>query len=280
MPFRYYLSACAIFKNENDYLAEWILFHQLMGVEHFYLYENDGEEKAQEILAPFIKRGIVTLRTCSGPLAQGRAYEDCIQSQKNHSRWIAFIDLDEFFFSPLSNSLPNMLEKYEAHVALGVNWLMFGSSGWLKKPCGLTIENYTWRGKLNFILPMPHLLKKDGNYRPMNSHIKSIVNPQWASRYADPHSFHYTDQKFAVTENYEPLHGPWSETISLQKFRIHHYWTRSREECLKKIRRGRADTNQSRMPSECEVRDHLLNEQQDLTLVPYAESIRPALAEL
>lgn len=35
-----YLSIGAIFKDEAPYLAEWIEFHRLVGVEHFFLYDN------------------------------------------------------------------------------------------------------------------------------------------------------------------------------------------------------------------------------------------------
>src|SRR5947209_4668609 len=34
------LAICAIFKDEAPYLAEWVTFHRLMGVDRFYLYDN------------------------------------------------------------------------------------------------------------------------------------------------------------------------------------------------------------------------------------------------
>jgi hypothetical protein len=37
---QYYLSIVACFLNENDYLKEWIDFHILMGVNHFFLYNT------------------------------------------------------------------------------------------------------------------------------------------------------------------------------------------------------------------------------------------------
>ena len=37
---KYKVSICAIFKNEAKYLREWIEFHKIVGVEHFYLYNN------------------------------------------------------------------------------------------------------------------------------------------------------------------------------------------------------------------------------------------------
>ena len=35
-----YLSICAIYRDEAPYLVEWIEFHRLVGVEHFYLYDG------------------------------------------------------------------------------------------------------------------------------------------------------------------------------------------------------------------------------------------------
>ena len=41
-----YLSVCAIYRDEAHYLAEWIEFHRLVGVERFFLY-NNGDREAQ-----------------------------------------------------------------------------------------------------------------------------------------------------------------------------------------------------------------------------------------
>ena len=37
-----YLSLCLICKDENDYLAEWLDYHILAGVERFYIYDDDS----------------------------------------------------------------------------------------------------------------------------------------------------------------------------------------------------------------------------------------------
>jgi hypothetical protein len=34
----YTLAACAVFWNEKPYLFEWVVYHYLIGVQHFYLY--------------------------------------------------------------------------------------------------------------------------------------------------------------------------------------------------------------------------------------------------
>ena len=55
-----YLSVCAIYKNEARYLAEWLEFHLLAGVEHFFLYDNNSTDDHREVLAPYLRAGVVT----------------------------------------------------------------------------------------------------------------------------------------------------------------------------------------------------------------------------
>ena len=37
-----YLAICAIVKDENDYLPEWLDYHFRLGVEKIYLYDDDS----------------------------------------------------------------------------------------------------------------------------------------------------------------------------------------------------------------------------------------------
>ena len=39
-----YLAVCAIYRNEAPYLREWIEFHRLVGVERFFLYNNESTD--------------------------------------------------------------------------------------------------------------------------------------------------------------------------------------------------------------------------------------------
>ena len=38
------LSFVAIVKNEAPYIVEWIEFHRLVGVDKFYIYDNESSE--------------------------------------------------------------------------------------------------------------------------------------------------------------------------------------------------------------------------------------------
>ena len=43
---KYYFSICAIFKDESLSIKEWIEYHKLIGVEHFYLYNNNSTDSS------------------------------------------------------------------------------------------------------------------------------------------------------------------------------------------------------------------------------------------
>ena len=47
---KYRISICGIFKNEAPFLKEWIEFHEMIGIEHFYLYNNNSDDNFEEIL--------------------------------------------------------------------------------------------------------------------------------------------------------------------------------------------------------------------------------------
>ena len=53
-----YLAACTIYRDDAAYLAEWIEFHRLMGVERFFLYDNGSTDNHREVLAGYLAEGV------------------------------------------------------------------------------------------------------------------------------------------------------------------------------------------------------------------------------
>ena len=188
----YYLSICAIFRNEASYLDEWIQFHKSNGVEHFFLYNHLSTDDSIQKLTPYIDAGIVTTINWlvnNHIKAQPKAYQHCLDNHGQSSRWIAFIDLDEFLFSPCGN-LVDMLKEYESYCGVVVHWQCYGSSGHVNRPDGLVTENYLYRAKTNWV---------------RNQRVKSIVNPDLALRPVGPHFFKYNEFSCAVNENHIPV---------------------------------------------------------------------------
>ena len=54
---RYKTAICLIFKDEAPFLQEWIEYHHLIGIEHFYLYNNNSTDNYEEVLKPYIDKG-------------------------------------------------------------------------------------------------------------------------------------------------------------------------------------------------------------------------------
>ena len=219
----YQLAACLIFKNEADYLNEWINFHRLVGVEKFFLYNNNSEDDYERVLGPYVAEGVVTLHDIPirHPSAQVEAYNSCLRTYRRHARWIAFIDIDEFLCAPEDDSVLNVLRDYDQYPAIALNWLMFCTSGHILKPEGLVIENYT-------------RCQAGGN-----RHVRLITNPLKTERFVSAHEAIYYDGRYAVNEGREEVRGPYSTPPSIARLRVNHYWTKSVEEYfLKKLSRG------------------------------------------
>lgn len=138
------LAVCAIFKNEGRFLKEWIDYHITVGVNHFYLYNNNSDDNYYEILAPYIDKGIVDLIQWPQNHAQMECYRDCYDNHSSECEWIGFIDIDEFVCPISSYSIVNFLNKYSNLPSVAIYWKQFGSNGILEHDFSkLVIEQYT-----------------------------------------------------------------------------------------------------------------------------------------
>jgi hypothetical protein len=252
-------------------------------VERFYLYNNRSDEDGhREALAPYIADGTVVLHewpdclpphVITGEAAQTATYEHCLQNYGRSSRWMAFIDLDEFLFSPTGRPLPEVLPEYERWPGVGANWAVFGTSGHLTKPDGLVTECYVRRTKR----------------RGYNDKIRSIVDPRRVRSFCLAHFFMFNGEPpVAVDEKHRPIYGrkgsPYASTeeVSWEKLRVNHYTTRSEEEFRRKLKLVRPDTGRLREYKETQLERMLtvMNEVEDRTIQMYLPALREELYSL
>ena len=234
--FNDYLSIACIVKNEEEYIVEWIEFHMLVGVERFYIFDNGSTDNTKHILLPYISKGIVVYINYPGKVAQVNAYNDALRLAKKKTKWLAFIDADEFIVPVEEESIKDVLTEFEDEVALGVNWIVYGPCGHQHPPEGLVINNY----KKTF---------EDRN-NELNCRIKSIVQPQKTKCMVSPHFGIYKKGRFAVDEKHKPITGAAAYVQdgractlfnSAEKIRLNHYWTKSLDELKIKCNRGYPD---------------------------------------
>lgn len=130
----YKVSICAIFKNEAAYLKEWIEYHKIVGIDHFYLYNNNSEDNYLSILNSYIEEGTVTLTQWPQNQAQMKCYQDGIERFKNETEWMAFIDIDEFIVPNVTDNVYDYLKPFQKkYPVVMAYWKMFGTSGKLKR---------------------------------------------------------------------------------------------------------------------------------------------------
>jgi hypothetical protein len=129
-------------KNEAPYLPEWIEYHLIVGIEDFFLVDNNSTDGTAASLRPSLACGIVTFGKWPGFSQQFIIYNHYIQIIKDQSYWIAVIDVDEFMVPLEGRSVPDILRSLQGAVGVTVNWVTDGGNGIDKHEPGLVIERF------------------------------------------------------------------------------------------------------------------------------------------
>ena len=274
-----YLAICAIYQDEAEFLPEWIAFEHLMGVQRFFLYNDDSQDDSRKVLEPVVRSGLVVdhdvaeLPGTAEALAtespkyhqQGWSYQHALDNYTDEAQWIAFVDVDEFVFSPTGKGLPEVLATYERWPGIVVNRATYGTSGHQTNPKGLLLEHFTQR--------------LDETGRPIS--VKSVVQPHRVKHKINGHSFAYVDG-LAIDEHHNEVEGWFTDPQTFDTLRINHYWTKSQDWCDQKFARPRwgfpLGRPWARKPDDDFQR--AMNEIHDPVLVDMAPAVKAEIARL
>ncbi len=220
-----YLSLCLIIKDENPYLKEWLDYHILLGIDHFWIYDNESQEPVVNAIPEYIKKGWVTVNPIRGKGMQLYAYDHCIQTYGYLTKWIGFIDTDEFLVPKTTKTIPEFLVDFEDFGGLAVSSVFFGADGNKDRPLCGQVAGYLARSSDDF---------------SMNRLIKSIVQPDKVVFPISPHHFMYKEGFFCVNEKIDRVDTQFFP-CNVKKIQLNHYFTRSMFEWKEKMSRGRGD---------------------------------------
>ncbi len=233
------LSIAAILKDEGHYLKEWLDYHLAAGVDHFYLYDNDSTDDTREVVKPYLEAGQVNYFSVPGELAQMPAYNDAVRRFRFATRYLAFLDCDEFLFPKTEQGIAEVVDEVLSAnpnaAGLAVNWQVFGSNGQETADYSKgVLERFTRRAPSDWFEPPARATLPVGNI-----HIKTVANPRFIRYIVNPHYAYYFDGKFAVNTAGGRVTHWGNEPVLADKLVVNHYLTKSKEEFQNKMGRGR-----------------------------------------
>ena len=219
--FKYNLSVMLIVKDAAQYMDEWINYHKLVGVDHFYIYDNESTDGLKEVLDPYIKKGLITYTYWPGRRQQIPAYNNAMVKYRKETKWMAFIDDDEFIVPVEKKTIPEVLDELNVEAGLAMPWVMYGVSGQKEQAKGLVMERCVMTEDYKFKWPHAH---------------KLIINPRLCLMLKAHVAFFVRglmskNEDGVVQKNmYEYSH--------INKIRVNHYRFKSEDEFFKKSVRG------------------------------------------
>ena len=233
---RFGVSILAILKNEAPYMEEWLCHHMAIGVDHFFLYDNDSSDELHQVLKPYADHGIVT--TVYFPMRglQRDANNHVVRFFGATTEWLAYVDIDEFLVPQQDEQIGSVMSRYPDASQVLVSRAEMCYSGHRTPPPGLITENYRQRSE---------------NVPRMGSSAvlaKPIVRPQRTFRVG----IHYAVTIDGKTTN---TAGTFIEEEannivepSYANLQMNHYYTKSYEEFQAKRSRTTTSTHSFPLP--------------------------------
>lgn len=194
-----------MFRNEAYYLKEWIDHHIMIGVEHFYLYNDSSTDNWEEVLKPYIDSGIVevffweVIRS-AWTSSQVLAFHDIGQKYGHLTEWLTFIDIDEFILPIKNKLLIDCLNEYFSDAsAVYISWRSYGTSHITIKPYDTILDKLTMSSE---------------RLHSRNASGKTIFRTSCASDYNLMWSAHFVPLDKGIYNNGDCEFIPFNETNS------------------------------------------------------------------
>ena len=237
----------AIFKNEFNYILEWLAWHQLAGFQYFYIADNestDGTRALLEAISDFDDSIKIFYQPTVELFTQVRAYNTILNLSDPDIESILFIDGDEFLVHDSYQNgqeykyLEDILKESDVGIVC-INWRTYGSSELSHYDDRPVTERFTFH--LSDKTPSTNCYLKSVSkvrfIRSVQPH-RATLNPAYKIVSADGqvlNSFtHIIDKKFVVTNQPSGM----SAQIVSSPLRVNHYVIKSEEEFHQKALRG------------------------------------------
>jgi len=189
------IAVCAIGKNENLYIREWVEYYKNLGINKIFLYDNNdiNGERFEEVINDYITIGFVEISNwrgkvkttknheeqLNGKTLQGQAYKDCYYNNYRNYDWIAFFDIDEFLSIDYKyNNISEFLNDFNDYDGIKVQWRMYGDNGNLYYENKPVIERFKNKENMGYSKRIKTILKSKKYYFNLKFNAHTAMNEE------------------------------------------------------------------------------------------------------
>tara|TARA_Y100001938_G_C8041496_1_gene406388 strand:- start:153 stop:1067 length:915 start_codon:yes stop_codon:yes gene_type:complete len=136
---KHYLTvATSIRTKYPNNVIQWFLWNKFIGVDYFYIVDDNSDSEISEILKRHLDSvTVIPIQEIGKEASQVDLYQHLYEEYKNASKWMMFIDDDEFIFPSSSNlNFSNFLKKFENARGVELNWRNFSPQAQRENPSG------------------------------------------------------------------------------------------------------------------------------------------------
>lgn len=230
---------CTLGKKENRYIREFVEYYKKLGVDKIFLYDNNNKkgEHFEEVIIDYIKQGFVKVLNWRGiKKPHFKMLNDCYIKNNKQYNWLIFYDIDEYIHLDGYNNIKDFLseKKFNNCKKIYLNWVFHTDNNLIN------YENKTLNERF------PELERDAMINKNFSQKVKTILRGNISNFLISniSHTSHI------ITNSVQACNG-FGKKIKLNKeyfminsdskfYYIDHYFTKSLEEFIGKIKRGSA----------------------------------------
>ncbi|KAL3700321.1 hypothetical protein R1sor_018343 [Riccia sorocarpa] len=109
------LCACTMIWNKARFFREWVVYHSYMGVERYFLYDNDSDDNIEEVVESLAAHNISRM-IWPWIKTQQAAFSHCTILARDECEWVMFVDVDEYIYPMYYLTTSNGTSTSDANV--------------------------------------------------------------------------------------------------------------------------------------------------------------------
>lgn len=216
-------SSVILFTNARDEpnISEWVVHHLLLGFDKVIVFDHLSNIPITSHIKTNFNEKLDIIRVGGTGNIKLELMERALNiAKKGNYSWMLYLDADEFLNLNKFTNIKQFLQFFKDADAIGINWLMFGTSGHKNQPKGLITENFI-RSELR-----------------LDKHVKSFVRPSIVVKVVNPHYYIISNSRRYYSGNGTKMGmRPFNEQplpfINSHAY-VAHFYTQSEEEHLRR----------------------------------------------